>query len=280
MPTQYRSLLLVTAAFLSLLFTSCNVFEAFDSPGDDEQILSEARACFDQGDIACAKKMYGKLSSAKADVAGSELAFALLDNAGVTMSVFMTAIPAGQGGKGVTKMAELIAPGSKSKRQTIFEAYKASTTIVSKELRGLIRFLASFALVAEILAEQIGSDGSLYKNSIVREASSCIADSAAATLGCLGSPACSAASTSTLGPGATVDFTGSLAGIDLSTGDPTLGMIVGAMNAVNYAFQQELNASGKFNTGTGGFVRSILGSDPVLQAPCIRYALISNDVGS
>lgn len=278
--TKKRSIIWGVGVAFFVLNASCNMFDPVDKPDGDEQILSEARACFDQGDIECAKEMYSQLSSAKADVAGTELAFALLEGAGVTMSTFMQAIPSGQGGKGVTKMAELLYPGSAEKRGKIFEAYRAAASIQSQELRGLIRFLAAFALVAEILGEQAGSGG-LTKAHIVRDPTVCINATKASATACLTDPACSAPETSTLAAGAPYDFVnGNLSAMDLSTGNPTLGMIIGAMNAVNHAFQNELGASGKFKTGTGDFATTLLANDPVIQAPCLRYALISNEVGN
>ena len=67
----------------------CNTFEFMDSPGDDAQYLSAARACLDGGDIQCAIDNYQKLSNDQADIKASELVFVTMESAGLGMSAIM-----------------------------------------------------------------------------------------------------------------------------------------------------------------------------------------------
>src|SRR3954469_7732827 len=90
------SLLMATPAMVA---TGCmNVFDPFDNPTTDTQLISAARACFDRGDIACAKENYEKLSANNADIAASETAFAMLDENGAGMASFIQAFGSGGGG--------------------------------------------------------------------------------------------------------------------------------------------------------------------------------------
>ncbi|MBI3534419.1 MAG: hypothetical protein HY072_02890, partial [Deltaproteobacteria bacterium] len=71
--------------FCSMFLVSCpNVFDPIDNPSGDAQLLSAARACFDKGDLACAKDNYGKITgTTDAEYAAAETAFTILEENGV-----------------------------------------------------------------------------------------------------------------------------------------------------------------------------------------------------
>jgi hypothetical protein len=76
-PTSSLGAIAWSAAALAAL-SGCNVFSVLDSPSGDAQLISAARACFDQGDFACARDNYSKLSDSSADIRASEEAFLAL----------------------------------------------------------------------------------------------------------------------------------------------------------------------------------------------------------
>lgn len=251
---------------------ACNVFDPLDTPTSDEQIVSKARACFDAGDLDCAREWYGKLSNGYADIRNSEEAFVILHENGITMPVFINAVTGGQGGGGLTKLANSFSwRAGETRRLALYEAYKKVPYILQPQLRGLTRFVTAYALAAEILAEDAGTDYSLQKDDLVSSSASCSCTACACTGGC------AAAASSILTPAARVDLVNFPTSSDL-TGTPTLGMIDGALDAVNRALVYELTAAGSFADGAGGFSTSILSTASTVD-DCYRYTLISNGVG-
>ena len=121
------------------ILPSCNFFSVIDSPGGDTQLISAARACFDQGDFTCALDHYSQLSDSESDVNHSESAFTILHENGIGMGQFMTAFGTGSsgGGKVLTDLANLVASdASQTKRTAVYEAYKKIDSINQSELKG------------------------------------------------------------------------------------------------------------------------------------------------
>lgn len=260
---------------IGLLLGGCNAFSPVDSPSGDEQLLSAARACFDRGDIECAKDNYGKMTT-NTDLAASETAFAILDQEGISMGTFMAAFGNGQGGSGLNNLINELAKHSNApsaaKRANIFSAYQKVGQIQNKELRGLTRFVTAVSLAAEVLAEDAGADGTFTKDDLASNASAC----ETAGSGCALSADC-------LKSGSKLSYAASV-NLDSSTslsGSPNLGMINGAMNAINTAMSQELGAGGSFSSGTADFANDLAGipgTDNAFEA-CFRQQLIIQGAG-
>lgn len=260
----------------------CNVFDPLDSPGGDAQLLSAARACFDRGDMTCARENYAKLSSSQADVQASELAFVMLEEAGVSMADFMTAMGQGNANQGITRLAGLLSlrsPGQ-SKRQAIFNAYlKINEITQSTELKGLVRFVAAFALAAEILGEEAGGDGTLSKTDISASPDTCNNDLSATSCTGVAAGRCTKSSTNINGGASVTITTPTAAQMDGAT--PTWGQFKGAIDAVHRALTSELNAAGSFNSGSAGFasVFSTATSTGTEGEECFRYLLLNQGAG-
>jgi hypothetical protein len=276
-------------AGLTLPLNGCNLFGGIDSPKGDAQLLSAARACFDQGDLACARENYAKLSGNLADIKNSELAYAILEEQGAGMSEFMQALGDGDAGKGLTRMAGFLSrTAGQTKRAAIYEALKAVDTISDSGLRGLVRFSASFVLAAVILAEDAGADGSLLKSEYVSNPTTC---ANASTTTCAATAACDLASTSVLINGATVTNitttntpSSTTATTAIASGGGSHAMLVSLMGSIDYALTTELAAAGKFKLGTGSLASSInalsTGWVAVAGGRCVRNLLLSTGVGN
>lgn len=255
--------LIFSSAFITL---SCNVFDPIDSPTNDEQMLSAARACFDEGDIECARAWYQKLANTYEDIRQSELAFTTLHEAGVTMEAFIIAGSALNGGTAITRLANRLAPSAGlSLRNKIYSAYARIPNIADQELRGLVRFVAATALAAEIIAEDAGSDLLIQASDLSSTSTNCT---------CV---VCTAAPTSILIAGATASLLNPPATSPL-TGTPTLGYIDGSFEMITFALQHEIGASGKFRDSLGGLAATLNTLDPT-DNQCYRWGLINLGVG-
>lgn len=260
---------------LALFAMSCNIFDWIDNPSGDDQLLSAARACFDQGDFDCALKYYGELSSSANDIKNSEQAFAILDQEGASMSVFMRAIGEGtSGGKIITRMANLMSSlelGS-AKRVALHAAYAKVSAIQQAELRGLVRFASSLALVAAMFAEKNGTDDSLTPADLATNATAC---SAGGQAGCVVN--CNALIPT--GAGAVDLDTGSSV---VSAANVTLDMIHAGVQELFLAMSSnELGASGKFGSGTSALASDLVQNfDPQTSSACYTFGLINNGIGT
>jgi hypothetical protein len=157
-----RSSLLLAALVALISLSGCNLYGGLDGPSGDAQILSAARAAFDQGDYQLAIQLYGELSSANADVGLSETAYADLTQAGASMQAYAAAFGKGDVaiGPAITSFAEgILAKGSgETTRVAIWQAFNLQKNIQNPNLKALVRFLGSLSFAAEILAET-SSDG-------------------------------------------------------------------------------------------------------------------------
>ncbi len=169
---------------IPLFLQGCiNIFDPLDSPSGEAQLLSAARACFDDGDFACAREFYGKLGSNEDAIA--ELAFVKLDEQGAGIGSYVLALDAARNassGMILTVLAEHMANGAgATKRAQILSAYQASNSITKTSLKGFVQFMAGLALAAEIIAELDGAqaDFTVQKQTdIVANTSACRALSA------------------------------------------------------------------------------------------------------
>lgn len=270
------------AGVLALSAAGCNLFDPFDSPTNDAQILSAARACLDQGDIACAKAQYAKLVTTMADIAHSETAFAILHENNATMGAFMEAMgdKNASGGKALTILAEKLGPGaSASRRVALFEALKKVNSIGNVPLRGLVRFSSAFALASHILAEDLGGGSDLTRTSIV---------DAGSLAGCISAnpapcPGACARSSSIIALGAVANYdTWNDAAIDTaetpSAATPEWAIFKGAIDAIQFSINSEMSVAGSsFNSGLSGLTGALAALTH--GDGCYRQQLILEGVG-
>jgi hypothetical protein len=278
---NFKPLFLMSCLGLAGLTTSCNVFDPFDSPTSDVQLLSAARACFDQGKFDCALEHYGKLSGSHADIAAAEMAFMQLDQAGAGMGALMKAV--GNGGSGgaasLSRMAGSLAPSAgEVKRQQILAAYLKAKNIQDPSLRGLVRFTSAFALAAEILGEETRGSAVFTQLNLVRNVDGC---KAAPVISCNLTTDCT-----TIDPVIQVDAT--MTAIDRTTAAaadfdsaPTWRMVHFAVSEIVFALESELAASGKFSSGLGSFSGNLLseGASAFTVDGCYRQLLLNTGVG-
>ncbi len=264
-----------------VLLSSCNAFEAFDSPSNDAQYLSAARACFDRGDLECARENYQALSENEADIKNAELSLAILDEAGITMSTFLSAFAGGGDAGAINSLAEAVADteggASVTKRNLILEALQAADGIEDQNLRGFTRFLASLSLFAEVLAEIAGTNGLLESSDLASNGNAC---KAGGQSGCALSADCEPNLAQFDPDTSTID----LGNVSSLAGTPTIGLINGIVDQLNTALSTELAVSGGFETGTGSIAESL---DAVKDNPafagavdrCLTFTLLDLGIG-
>lgn len=277
-----RKLLLLTAALV--LLSGCNIFSFIDSPSGNAQLLSKARSCLDQGDLACAREYYAELSGDYLDSKNSELAYAILYEEGFEIGDFVkfgTQANPAKVGVSITDIANQIgSAASETKRIAFYRALKYVDLIQDQSLRGLVRLTSATVLLAEILAESNGTDDTLVQTDLVTSGtlSACLAtDTTFCAVQC--------ARTAHISLGASIDLnTSPLPDESTLTGNPTWGMVDGLLKAMNYASDTELQLGGSFGSGAGGFVDNILlqpiDTTDALATNCYAFQLLINGVGT
>ena len=264
----------------------CNLFSFMDAPGNSDQYLSRARACFDAGDYECAQENYGKVSGDNLDQAKSEKAFAILAEEGIELGDFYSALTAtsnnGGSGTAVNTLAETLSARSpgEAKRQAIFEAYilAASISDASTELRGLTRLVTSMSLIAEMLAEGSGTDGVVNRADLVSDEAACVTGATCATeTGC--GPNSSWIDTSTADT-LTPDW--DLEGTTDLTGTLTIQMLRSGLAKLNQSFT-ELGQAGGTTQDASDFAGQFEGIDATTGAAiynqCYMQTLLDAGIG-
>lgn len=281
LPSTKTNSLLFSAILASISLTGCNVFDPLDSPTNDDQLISAARACFDQGDIACAREQYAKLSKDSADIMNSELAFATLDENGIGMGIFLDAFGGGGGGAGITKLANQLAGTSlntSATRLAFYQAFQRAAAIKNPGLRGLVRFTTATALTAEIMAEGAGNNRTLEQTDYTASPTVC---KALTSTTCATSADCDGVG-SFLTTGSDFDFGNTTEAAVQVT--PTIAMLNGAIAQINTALgASEIGASGKFGSGAGSFASGLTGLTGALStsagARCYRFQMLGFSLG-
>lgn len=271
------------AFLLGMVTTSCNLFSPFDRPTNDEQNLSYARACFDQGDYDCARDHYAELSGTSyADIKISETAFTIFDEEGADIGAVVGGAAKGDYGKIFTaianRMLETGDGATEARRIRIFNAFRTAKDIGNPQLQGLVRFMGAAALAAQLL----GEDAVNFGQSAVTEA--LIADNPSSCSGNAEIVVCA--------PGniATCLKTGTLltvvAPVDLwatvppvMTGAPTLDMVKDAMNQVNQGLVA-IGVGGSLGTSMTAFGNALSAFSLAVEgADCFRYTMLAQKVG-
>lgn len=239
----------------AFFFQGCNVFDFMSSPSYDQQYLSLARACLDDEDYDCAEENFNALSISFNSEKQSGLAFATLGRAGMSMKEFIKGFgtTGKSAGRQVTIIADQLAAkgglGS-SKRQNIFGAYTRVRNLTDDpSTRGLVRLITAYSLLAEILAENNGGDGTLTTSDV-----------------------------NGISAGASIDYTTASA-TDLNA---TLGAIDGAINEIGTAIgASELGGTGKFSDKANAIFTAQESLDPngVGDGAVYKAGLIAIGVG-
>jgi hypothetical protein len=236
-----------------------NMFDPIDNPSGDAQILSAARAAFDQGDMAEARELYGKLAGNQTAI--SESIFLDLDTCGANIGAFGSALANGTDSAGsiLTILGERMAPAhSAACFATLLAAYKSSqNTLTDPNVKGFTSFLAALAIAGEVLANNTNiQDGSLLKADFVLT-SGCSAATSLCTGTCIVSDGISAAAPVTLSAATTLTATwGTLQGA-LSAASSALSLM--GINA-GPAYSLINNATLAAQSGDNGNYRCILHS--------------------
>ncbi|HCM39629.1 MAG: hypothetical protein A2X97_13900 [Bdellovibrionales bacterium GWA1_52_35] len=282
-------LILIPALLLTAFGTlsGCNLFDPLDSPSGDAQLLSAARAFFDQGDFAQAAEMYAKLSGDKADDVNADSAFRILDENGASMGQFMIAFGTGQGsmGTGFTKLADALissnGPAGKAKRLAILTAFQKTDLIQDPATRGMVRFATAAAMVAEILAEGASPTG-LVPNDIANIAAICID---ATPPGCAGNAACQGNLTKFV-TGTSLARLPASGTTSMSDDSPSFYVMNAALSEIDFAFTNEIKVGGRLGGGLLTFLGMLndifrlgLETDPA-NASCARQSLLAQGIGS
>ena len=264
----------ILAAITGLLFTSsCNFFNLLaplESIDTDIERLSRAEACLDQKDTECAREQCEALSIAYKDQQNKCLVAIILEEEEVTMATFMSSIgKGGNGGELITRMANRMAEigATQQKRKAVAEAYKHVVNIGDAQLRGLTRFLVSFALLGVMFGEITGSDNILNKADIF----------SGYTTTCESSLSCS------MNNNNIVDATGTVP--NLNNGDDDFGgslsldMIYSAVVGLSTGLGTgELGASGKFGGGISSISSTLTNNQPTNAATSdVFMSILGND---
>ncbi|MDR3606779.1 MAG: hypothetical protein P4M08_05275 [Oligoflexia bacterium] len=290
--------LFCVTALTTITVTSCNIF-SYSKPSGDAQILSAARACFDDGDLNCAINYYKQLSSAEADTAISEEAFAALDQQGASMAIFMQFvgdIANGSGnnavGQAMSNFAQRLGASpnptaGESKRVAIWNAFNSFNQITNNtNLSQFVRFVGALSLVGEILSEAQGTGSQLLQSDLVQNAQSCLANGEGA--GCATASACqggtsllSDAAISATTPIDCTGVSGSCTATAPKQAQPSGDTLNQALSSTVSALTN-LGASGKFGSAVSTFTSIFQAAAPSSAQQvnqCFRYALISYGVG-
>lgn len=267
-------------------FFSCNIYDPLDKPTNNAQLLSKARACFDQGDYGCAREYYGKLEDS--EVARSEEAFVILDEqrSGITALAQAVGISKGDAaGSVITVMTEAVANGAGSTRRSeLARAYLKITQISNSELKGFVRFSAALAIAASVLAEEteIQQDLNFAKADLFSSSGNQTTCEAAGAGACAATAECSKAGS--------VISNSAHSGEDFATdpsqvtaalaGSPSIFQVIYAVDAMVTGLSEMGVSSGtSFQIVSQlSAIISGLGAGAAGER-CFRYALTTNGVG-
>ena len=228
--------------------TSCNLYGGIDHPSGDLQLISAARAAFNQGDYATALSYYQQVSNNSSDIELSESAYVTYDQAGATMQAYASAFGNGKNSStntitsGLTTMANsILAQGAgQTARVAIYNAFMGYKNITDNTgLSATVEFLGAIAFASEILAEVAVP---FHSNTLTNHDMS-----SNTSVACTGTPA-----SGTL-----------LSAVSLSTvqSAATLDLFNAALENISDAISR-LTADGSFATGFSSAINDFLGSPP------------------
>lgn len=213
--------------------SSCNLWSGLDKPSGDDQLLSAARGAFDRGDYSKALEYYQQLSNSQADVRLSEQLLVELAQAGfISVSDLVSSLGSSRGGgNSIINQANLLAKNGKNtgaNRTSIQSFYSRAASITDTQLRGYIRFLIAYSMLAQTLGSVAGGDGLVTQSDLA----------ASANCNASGAPACGGDANCNEGSSLLLDTAddGSLVDMDNSaawSGSPSLKKVTKAAEAAN-----------------------------------------------
>ena len=272
--------LLGMIAMLPLFTTGCNLFGGLSSPSNDAQYLDAARACLDQGNYDCAQKNYEALSNSYNDVKISEeglttlasqnifsisdLVESLGTNLGSAASFSILAVAMEQ--RGIT---------NGSYRTTIKQIYDNDAGINDIKLQAFSKFLTSLAMLNELLANAVGSDGQLTASDIVADPTTCKTSNGADTVACA-APSGTAV-TYNSNDTASMTVAGNGTGNGAWDGTPTIQKLITA--AVETSSEFSVFASGSTNQSLLDAIQKIshlnAGVATAAAEAAVRYGIVT-----
>jgi hypothetical protein len=159
---------------------ACNLLESLDPASTPQQILSKARACFNQSDYSCAQAHYAQLKNTElADTAileQIEVELYLLSINPTFLSNLVKENP-NSAGDVVNAIAAQIYPiAGQTTRLAILTLYQSAQTITNGSIKALASFLTSIALLGELFSEAITSNDTFYESNLVSIPSACLSN--------------------------------------------------------------------------------------------------------
>jgi hypothetical protein len=296
-PLVQRFAAVLGATLVLLLSSSCNVYAPISGPSSDAQYLSVARACFDRGDLTCAKENYAKVTVTYADDARAEKVLAILDSVGLSLTTFVEVVGTGGSidpGKVMTSLSKkFVTTAGETTRTTLVDAYREIPSITDSRLRGFARFLTSLAILGELLAEDAGTDQLFTTADLVESPSGCnITQCGLALAGIPTATACLKPSGKSFVAGPSISELSGATADQISGSKPTFNLFHAAVKGLMTALSaSELGGAGGLTTSTTTFSGNVLDqissnaawlpndTAKTQDAPCYRYLLLSLNVG-
>jgi hypothetical protein len=157
---------------IPLFLSACNLYGGLSKPSNDDQYLVAARSCLDHGDYECARQNYNALSASYVDIAVSEGSLnTLAQNQIFSITDLVSSLGSGLGsGSSFSFLAEALAVRgvtTGSARTTIKTVFDNDAVILDPKLKSFSQFLAALAMVNQVLANAVGTDGKLTAGDIV-----------------------------------------------------------------------------------------------------------------
>lgn len=253
-------LTLVAAAAIAGSFACVNVFDPIDNPSGEGQLLSAARAAFDEGDIATARELYGKVGT---ETATAELIFVDLDSCGADIGAFGSALSKAADNDATpgimlsTMGGKMYPAQSTACFATLLAAYQRARAITDVNLRGFASFLAAVAIAGEVFANNTGaSDGTITKEDVFTTPATCNVANGCA--GCTKADGITAAAAVDLSVAATITA--------------TYGTLQGAIDGATTALGELGITSGPSTT----LVAALNAGNPAVDA---AYSCILSEIG-
>jgi hypothetical protein len=276
-----KSFLTLSGVLLTALLSmsGClNIFSPFDKPSGDAQLLSAARAAFDNGDFVSAQKYYSQLSNADADVRTEEEAILVFAQNGASMAQFMNFVGNVtdlDAGKAITIFANTMTPtAGLASRLAMWNAWQTYKNISNTDIQFFVEFVGALSIAEEILAEAAGGASTLTQNDIVTTSTSC------STTSCTTNASCGPPTNGQLSEGPADDITMTAP----SNAVPTSRNLFDMINAAETALQN-LSQGGRFSnifntfqTITQGISSTDLDSVAAIDQ-CFRAELLAQDIG-
>jgi hypothetical protein len=262
---------------LSLTLSACNLFGGIDSPSGDQQLLSAARAAFDQGNYSQALNYYQQLSGNESDIKLSETAYLAFNQAGGTIQNFAAAFGNGKNiniGPALANFATALKSyAGAANRIAVFNAFNTalagSTPIQDPNIKYMVEFLGSLTMAGLVLAEDIGNDSEYHTYDVCPTAGTAPCTQQGVLLG------------ANVVSGAGGNVAGDMLGAALSDFNASPGNLEMFNAAILDVFSAitSLGASGAFGSGFSSIQSALNTLTPTAGAGALQYRAAMVTVG-